>query len=59
MELPRAEDDRGVEDCAGGEAEERLASMSVFDANYEDEKQAVMVLRARRDVAEGRRVPAH
>ncbi len=41
------------------EAEERLASMSVFDANYEDEKQAVMVLRARRDVAAGHRVPAH
>lgn len=40
-------------------AEERLSQMSMFDANYEEEKQAVMVLRARRDVAESRRTAAH
>jgi F-type H+-transporting ATPase subunit epsilon len=40
-------------------AEERLSQMSVFDSNYDDEKQSVMVLRARHDVAESRRAPSH
>ena len=40
-------------------AEERLSQMSMFDANYDEEKQAVMVMRARRDVAESRRTAAH
>jgi F-type H+-transporting ATPase subunit epsilon len=39
-------------------AEERLSQMSMFDANYDEEKQAVMVMRARRDVAESRRTAA-
>jgi F-type H+-transporting ATPase subunit epsilon len=37
------------------EAEERLAQMSMFDSNYDEQKQSVMVLRARREVAESRR----
>jgi len=40
-------------------AEERLSQMSMFDANYDEEQQAVMVMRARRDVAESRRSTAH
>jgi hypothetical protein len=33
--------------------------MSMYDPNYDEEKQSVMVLRARRDVAESRRASAH
>jgi len=36
------------------EAEERLSQMSMFDSNYDEQKQSVMVLRARREVAESR-----
>ncbi len=36
-------------------AEERLSQMSMFDSNYDEEKQSVMVLRARHEVAESRR----
>jgi F-type H+-transporting ATPase subunit epsilon len=36
-------------------AEERLSQMSMFDSNYDEEKQSVMVLRARHEVAEFRR----
>ena len=37
------------------DAEERLSQMSTFDLNYDEEKQSVMVLRARHEVAESRR----
>ena len=40
-------------------AEERLSQMSMFDSNYDEEKQTVMVLRARHEVAESRRAAAH
>jgi F-type H+-transporting ATPase subunit epsilon len=40
-------------------AEERLSQMSMFDSNYDEEKQSVMVLRARHEVAESRRASAH
>jgi F-type H+-transporting ATPase subunit epsilon len=36
-------------------AEERLSQMSMFDSNYDEAKQAVMVLRARHDLADARR----
>jgi F-type H+-transporting ATPase subunit epsilon len=36
-------------------AEERLSQMSMFDSNYDEEKQSVMVMRVRHDVAESRR----
>ena len=41
------------------DAEERLSQMSMFDPNYEEEKQSVMVLRARRDIAEARQTSSH
>jgi F-type H+-transporting ATPase subunit epsilon len=41
------------------DAEERLSQMSIYDPNYDEEKQSVMVLRARRDVAESRRASSH
>lgn len=41
------------------DAEERLSQMSVFDPNYDEEKQSVMVMRARHDVADSRRVSSH
>jgi F-type H+-transporting ATPase subunit epsilon len=34
------------------DAEERLSQMSMFDLNYDEEKQSVMVMRARHEVAE-------
>ena len=40
-------------------AEERLSQMSMFDSNYDEEKQSVMVLRTRHDVAESRRAASH
>jgi F-type H+-transporting ATPase subunit epsilon len=40
-------------------AEERLSQMSMFDSNYDEEKQSVMVLRARHEVAESRRASSH
>ena len=40
-------------------AEDRLSQMSMFDSNYDQEKQSVMVLRARHEVAESRRAFAH
>jgi F-type H+-transporting ATPase subunit epsilon len=40
-------------------AEDRLSQMSMFDSNYDQEKQSVMVLRARHEVAESRRASAH
>jgi len=40
-------------------AEERLSQMSMFDSNYDEEKQSVMVLRARHEVAKSRRASAH
>ncbi|MFZ1119505.1 MAG: ATP synthase F1 subunit epsilon [Candidatus Binataceae bacterium] len=40
-------------------AEERLSQMSMFDSNYDEEKQSVMVMRARHDVAESRRASSH
>ena len=40
-------------------AEDRLSQMSMFDSNYDEEKQSVMVLRARHDVAESRRASSH
>ncbi|HVB83013.1 MAG TPA: ATP synthase F1 subunit epsilon [Candidatus Binataceae bacterium] len=40
-------------------AEERLSQMSMFDSNYDEEKQSVMVLRTRHEVAESRRASAH
>ena len=40
-------------------AEERLSQMSMFDSNYDEEKQSVMVLRTRHDVAESRRAALH
>jgi hypothetical protein len=33
--------------------------MSMFDSNYDEEKQSVMVLRARHDVADSRRIFSH
>jgi F-type H+-transporting ATPase subunit epsilon len=41
------------------QAEEWLSQMSMFDSNYDEEKQSVMVLRARRDAAESRRISSH
>jgi F-type H+-transporting ATPase subunit epsilon len=41
------------------DAEERLSQMSMFDSNYDEEKQSVMVMRVRRDVAESRRPDSH
>jgi F-type H+-transporting ATPase subunit epsilon len=41
------------------EAEERLSQMSMFDSNYDEQKQSVMVLRARHEAAESRRASAH
>jgi F-type H+-transporting ATPase subunit epsilon len=40
-------------------AEERLSQMSMFDPNYDEEKQSVMVMRSRHDVAESRRASSH
>jgi F-type H+-transporting ATPase subunit epsilon len=40
-------------------AEDRLSQMSMFDSNYDQEKQSVMVLRARHEIAESRRASAH
>jgi F-type H+-transporting ATPase subunit epsilon len=40
-------------------AEERLSQMSMFDSNYDEEKQSVMVLRTRHEVAESRRATSH
>lgn len=37
------------------DAEERLSQMSMFDLNYDEEKQSVMVMRVRHDVVESRR----
>src|SRR5271154_205789 len=39
--------------------EERLSQMSMFDSNYDEERQSVMVLRARHEVAESRRAFSH
>lgn len=41
------------------DAEERLSQMSMFDLNYDEQKQSVMVLRARHEVAESRRSASH
>jgi F-type H+-transporting ATPase subunit epsilon len=41
------------------EAEDRLSQTSMFDSNYDEQKQTVMVLRARHDVAESRRASSH
>lgn len=40
-------------------AEERLSQISMYDPNYDEEKQSVMVLRVRRDVAQSRRASSH
>ena len=37
------------------EAEERLSQMSMYEADYDEEERSVMVLRARREVADSRR----
>ncbi len=37
------------------EAEERLSQMSMYEPDYDEEQQSVMVLRVRRDVADSRR----
>ena len=41
------------------DAEERLSQMSVYDPHYDEEKQSVMVLRVRHDVADSRRASSH
>jgi F-type H+-transporting ATPase subunit epsilon len=41
------------------EAEDRLSQTSMFDSNYDEQKQTVMVLRARHDVAVSRRASSH
>jgi F-type H+-transporting ATPase subunit epsilon len=48
-----------TDETALREAEERLSQMSMFDSNYDEEKQSVMVLRARHDVADSRRAWSH
>jgi len=40
-------------------AEERLSQMSMFDPNYDEQKQSVMVMRARHEVADSRRTASH
>ena len=41
------------------EAEEQLSRMSVIDPRYEEVRHTVLLLRARRDVAEARRISSH
>jgi F-type H+-transporting ATPase subunit epsilon len=48
-----------TDETALREAEERLSQMSMFDSNYDEEKQSVMVLRARHDLADSRRASSH
>ncbi|MGH7915301.1 MAG: FoF1 ATP synthase subunit delta/epsilon [Candidatus Binataceae bacterium] len=41
------------------DAEERLSQMSTYNPDYDEEKQSVMVLRVRRDVADSGRSSSH
>jgi F-type H+-transporting ATPase subunit epsilon len=41
------------------EAEEKLSQMNVIDPRYEEMRHTVLLLRARRDIAEARRLASH